>query len=588
MKKIETKTAKNGAKLYYVDGKRVARAKAIEIAENNARERISSLFDNNVDEAQAQVVVIAKVKDEFDNRVEERFFFAGAEAGIAAAEKIAAEFGRKAIIGVDDLLTKKAIATSNRWGEIRISDSYKAAQTSAREKLAQAFDEECDRAQAQAVLTVNVKDELGNDVTAEDSIFTAEKFFPTVDAAVKAGRKVIETFGEKTGELVIADASDVVVAEIRRENSRISVEVYNDTIKFNETLRGMKDETNCTIVDGDFGAYSIRSMKAFKVRYQPSPTACKGYALWIGSSPVRVYSSLGEIKRVIEMYRKANRRGEMEFVLPTAEDLNIQRAEKIIEDCYNTKGWGNPVYHWYNPVEDDGSNDDDDEPSAFNLLPAVDSLRDVDDEGGNDSGADTEPAQETTIDAAQEKFLVTPYGVLPRVDREKLAADIEKFSGSSKTAAPVEFIRRVLYTIDKPVDVDALAAMEHIENGFEDLRNFIRFVGRKEGLTVAQCEAIYAELYCDCNKADTVYDDAFYARRDMLIDKFKAQNAAQVADKRKAQKTAPLAGRAPAVINAEFDEIVEEWIREDRAEKNTVDKIKISTRALPKYLGSPK
>lgn len=429
MKKIETKTAKNGSKLYYVDGKRVARAKAIEIAENNARERISSLFDNNVDEAQAQVVVIAKVKDEFDNRVEERFFFDSAEAGIAAAEKIAAEFGRKAIIGVDDLLTKKAIATSNRWGEIRISDSYKAAQTSAREKLVEAFDEECDRAQAQAVLTVNVKDELGNDVTAEDSIFTAEKFFPT------------------------------------------------------------------------------------------------------------------------------------------AEDLNIQRAKKIIEDCYNTKGWGNPVYHWYNPVEDDGSNDDDDEPSAFNLLPAVDSLRDVDDEGGNDSGSDTEPAQETTIDAAQAKFLVTPYGVLPRVDREDLATVIEKFSNSSKPSEPVEFIRRVLYTIDKPVDVDALAAMEHIENGFEDLRNFIRFVGRKEGLTVAQCEAIYAELYCDCNKADTVYDDAFYARRDMLIDKFKAQNAAQVADKRKAQKTAPLAGRAPAVINAEFDAIVEEWIREAPAER---------------------
>lgn len=437
MKKIETKTAKNGAKLYYVDGKRVARAKAIEIAENNVRDKIRSLFDSTVDESRAEVVLTVKVKDEFDNKVEERFFFAGAEAGIAAAEKIGAEFGKRIInCYVSNLHTKQLIATNNRWGEIRISESYKAAQTSAREKLAQAFDEECDRAQAQAVLTVNVKDELGNDVTAEDSIFTAEKFFPT------------------------------------------------------------------------------------------------------------------------------------------AEALNIQRAEKIIEDCYNTKGWGNPVYHWYNPVEDDGSNDDDDEPSAFNLLPAVDSLRDVDDEGGNDSGADTEPAQETTIDAAQAEFLITPYGVLPRVDREKLAADIEKFSDSSKPSEPVEFIRRVLYTIDKPVDVDALAAMEHIENGFEDLRNFIRFVGRKEGLTVAQCEAIYAELYCDCNKADTVYDDAFYARRDMLIDKFKAQNAAQVADKRKAQKTAPLAGRAPAVINAEFNEIVEEWIREDRAEKTPSTKPK--------------
>ena len=75
-----------------------------------------------------------------------------------------------------------------------------------------------------------------------------------------------------------------------------------------------------------------------------------------------------------------------------------QRAEKIIEDCYNTKGWGNPVYYQYNPVEDDGSNDDADEPSVFNLLPALDTLRDVETEN---------TAQAHNVTAG--KFLVSVY-----------------------------------------------------------------------------------------------------------------------------------------------------------------------------------
>lgn len=90
MKTITSKTAINGAKLWYVDGKRTSRDKAVETSIANGRENLSNLMTGLTSDDNQNFGIVADMKSEFGDRYVERFYFATAEDAVTAAKKIVA------------------------------------------------------------------------------------------------------------------------------------------------------------------------------------------------------------------------------------------------------------------------------------------------------------------------------------------------------------------------------------------------------------------------------------------------------------------------------------------------------------------
>ena len=92
MKTITSKTAKNGATLWYVDGKRVSRDKAVEADIANGRETLSKLTAGlRADPAvYNDFGIVVEMNDILGGRYSEYFYFATAQDAVTAARKIVA------------------------------------------------------------------------------------------------------------------------------------------------------------------------------------------------------------------------------------------------------------------------------------------------------------------------------------------------------------------------------------------------------------------------------------------------------------------------------------------------------------------
>lgn len=92
MKTITSKTAKNGATLWYVDGKRVSRDKAVEADIANGRETLSKLTAGlRADPAvYNDFGIVVEMNDILGGRYSEYFYFASAQDAVTAARKIVA------------------------------------------------------------------------------------------------------------------------------------------------------------------------------------------------------------------------------------------------------------------------------------------------------------------------------------------------------------------------------------------------------------------------------------------------------------------------------------------------------------------
>ena len=110
MKTIETKIAKNGATLYYVDGKRVSRDKANQARVDNIRESLSNIrneigtlfpIDEGIQEHFAgkknkQALLVSRLfVEELNGYSEFAFFFDTANEALDALKKIAAHFSER-------------------------------------------------------------------------------------------------------------------------------------------------------------------------------------------------------------------------------------------------------------------------------------------------------------------------------------------------------------------------------------------------------------------------------------------------------------------------------------------------------------
>lgn len=125
---IETKKAKNGAKLYYVDGKRVSKAAAMEVAANNDCEIMSNLFEQATDAENVTASICTEIKTVFEEPIIHNFFFNSVEKAIDAANKILATFvGRVKKLRLDDnggFGHSKVYAYATR-GNLAFTDAYK-------------------------------------------------------------------------------------------------------------------------------------------------------------------------------------------------------------------------------------------------------------------------------------------------------------------------------------------------------------------------------------------------------------------------------------------------------------------------------
>lgn len=92
MKTITSKTAKNGAQLWYVDGKRTSRDKAVEADIENGRETLSKLTAGlRADPAvYNDFGIVVEMNDILGGRYSEYFYFATAQDAVTAARKIVA------------------------------------------------------------------------------------------------------------------------------------------------------------------------------------------------------------------------------------------------------------------------------------------------------------------------------------------------------------------------------------------------------------------------------------------------------------------------------------------------------------------
>lgn len=90
MKTITSKTAKNGVQLWYVDGKRTSRDKAVEADIANGREKLSNLLANLTVDGDTEFAIYVEFNLEIGGRCHAFFNFTDADKAVEAAKKIVA------------------------------------------------------------------------------------------------------------------------------------------------------------------------------------------------------------------------------------------------------------------------------------------------------------------------------------------------------------------------------------------------------------------------------------------------------------------------------------------------------------------
>lgn len=192
MTTITTKIAKNGAILYYVDGKRISRAKALEIAANNDREIMSSLFDEETDDV--AITITVEFKTEFGEYLTDNYFFANVQSAISAAKKIVDTFGERiikiTIAETGDWYNRKVFAYVYGNGSIDYSNSIDAEQAVA-DNTEDETDGTEDDADESIFSLLPSLDEL-NDVDAEPKSFIEGPV--TIITFTEAGTELSGTF----------------------------------------------------------------------------------------------------------------------------------------------------------------------------------------------------------------------------------------------------------------------------------------------------------------------------------------------------------------------------------------------------------
>ncbi len=125
MTNITTKIAKNGVTMYYVDGKRIGRDKAIEISKNADNEMLTNALGANVELKDAQAILVIATKDPLKGGKDGEFgwCFTNVVDAVEAAKKVAALFGDRfirAYIMGDAEHDNRIIATVDKAGNVKI------------------------------------------------------------------------------------------------------------------------------------------------------------------------------------------------------------------------------------------------------------------------------------------------------------------------------------------------------------------------------------------------------------------------------------------------------------------------------------
>lgn len=125
MTNITTKIAKNGVKMYYLNGKRISRDKAIEISKNVDNEMLTNALGSNVELKDAQAILVIATKDPLEAGKDREFgwCFTNVIDAVEAAKKVAALFGDrfiKADVRGDATFDNKVIATVDAAGNVEI------------------------------------------------------------------------------------------------------------------------------------------------------------------------------------------------------------------------------------------------------------------------------------------------------------------------------------------------------------------------------------------------------------------------------------------------------------------------------------
>lgn len=123
---ITTKTAKNGVMMYYVDGKRISRDKAIEISKNADVDMLTNALGANVELKDAQAILAIATKDPLEAGKYREFgwCFTNVIDAVEAAKKVAALFGDRftgaRIMGDAEHFDNRIIATVDKAGNVEI------------------------------------------------------------------------------------------------------------------------------------------------------------------------------------------------------------------------------------------------------------------------------------------------------------------------------------------------------------------------------------------------------------------------------------------------------------------------------------
>lgn len=122
---ITTKTAKNGVMMYYVDGKRISRDKAIEISKNADVDMLTNAFGANIELKDAQAILVIATKDplEVGKYREFGWCFTNVVDAVEAAKKVATLFGDRfirAYVMSDAEHDNRIIATVDKAGNVKI------------------------------------------------------------------------------------------------------------------------------------------------------------------------------------------------------------------------------------------------------------------------------------------------------------------------------------------------------------------------------------------------------------------------------------------------------------------------------------
>lgn len=128
MKNIITKIAKNGVKMYFLDGKRISRDKAIEISENADNEMLTNALGANIEFKDAQAILVISTVDPLEGDKDREFgwCFTNVVDAVEAAKKVAAPFGNRFIkayiMGDAEHFDNRIITTVDKAGNVKVSE----------------------------------------------------------------------------------------------------------------------------------------------------------------------------------------------------------------------------------------------------------------------------------------------------------------------------------------------------------------------------------------------------------------------------------------------------------------------------------